>query len=63
MGAFWGVDAAKLTIYYPSTWNDTKIQELKDAILASGMKGTPNYSAGSPPAALSLLDAARLFGL
>ena len=63
MGAFWGVDATKLTIHYPSTWTPEKIKDLKQKIAASGMKGEPAYKDDSPPATLSLLDAARLFGL
>ena len=63
MGAFRNVDATKLTIYYPSTWTPEQIKDLEQKIAASGMKGEPAYEKGSPPATLSLLDAARLFGL
>lgn len=65
MGAFREVDASKnnLTIYYPDTWDEEKIEDLKKKIAASGMIGTPNYSADSPATTSPLLDAARLFGL
>lgn len=64
MGAFLGVDATNLTIHYPSSWDENdNLKALQDAIKESGMTGEPTYSADSPPATLSLLDAARLFGL
>ena len=72
MGAFREVDASKnnLTIYYPSSWEGTdKPQELKDAIEKSGMKNVdidnnvPKFESYTTLPTLSLLDAARLFGL
>ena len=71
-GAFLDVDASKnnLTIHYPSSWEGTdKPQKLKDAIEKSGMKNVdidnnvPKFESYTTLPTLSLLDAARLFGL
>ena len=69
MGAFWGVDATKLTIHYPSTWTPEKIEDLEQKIADSGMKNVdidnnvPKFESYTTLPTLSLLDAARLFGL
>ena len=67
-GAFLNADAEGLTIHYPSSWGGNgNLETLQDAIEKSGMKNVddthPTYLADSPPATLSLLDAARFFGL
>lgn len=70
MGAFLGVDATKLTIHYPSSWGGNgNLEALQDAIEESGMENvningnTPKFESYTTLPTLSLLDAARLFGL
>ena len=71
VGAFRGVDANKnnLTIHYPNSWGNDNLQKLKDEIKESGMENvningnTPKFESYTTLPTLSLLDAARLFGL
>ena len=70
VGAFLNADAEDLTIHYPSSWEETNnLEALQDAIEESGMENvningnTPKFESYTTLPTLSLLDAARLFGL